>query len=120
MIQIVGKADTIIFNFTFSIINYCSLKHAMRASNYYLSLFQPDQQHGDVCRADAGNTACLADGHGANLLKLFLLLLLPSIFPSIRVFCNESALLIKWPKYWSFGFSISPYRVSFLKGDLID
>ena len=36
------------------------------------------------------------------------LLLLPSIFPSIRVFSNESALLIKWPKYWSFSFSISP------------
>ena len=35
------------------------------------------------------------------------LLLLPSIFPSIRVFSNESALLIRWPKYWSFSFSIS-------------
>ena len=35
------------------------------------------------------------------------LLLLPSIFPSIRVFLNESALHIKWPKYWSFSFSIS-------------
>ena len=36
------------------------------------------------------------------------LLLLPSIFPSIRVFSNESALHIRWPKYWSFCFSISP------------
>ena len=35
------------------------------------------------------------------------LLLLPSIFPSIRVFSSESALLIRWPKYWSFSFSIS-------------
>ena len=35
------------------------------------------------------------------------LLLLPSIFPSIRVFSNESALSIKWPKYWSFSFNIS-------------
>ena len=35
-------------------------------------------------------------------------LLLPSIFPSIRVFSNESALQIKWPKYWSFSFNISP------------
>ena len=34
--------------------------------------------------------------------------LLPSIFPSIRVFSNESALLIRWPKYWSFSFNISP------------
>ena len=36
------------------------------------------------------------------------LLLLPSIFPSIRVFSNESALCIRWPKYWSFSLSISP------------
>ena len=36
------------------------------------------------------------------------LLLLPSIFPSIRVFSNESALHIGWPKYWSFSFNISP------------
>ena len=36
------------------------------------------------------------------------LFLLPSVFPSIRVFSNESALHIRWPKYWSFSFSISP------------
>ena len=36
------------------------------------------------------------------------LLLLPSIFPNIRVFSNESVLHIRWPKYWSFSFSISP------------
>ena len=36
------------------------------------------------------------------------LLLLPSIFPNIRVFSNESALCIRWPKYWSFSFNISP------------
>ena len=36
------------------------------------------------------------------------LFLLPSIFPSIRVFSNESALCIRWPTYWSFSFSISP------------
>ena len=38
------------------------------------------------------------------------LLLLPSIFPSIRVFSNESVFRIRWPKYWSFSFSISPYN----------
>ena len=43
-----------------------------------------------------------------NLLILFCpLLLLPSIFPSIRVFSNESVLHIRWPQYWSFSFSIS-------------
>ena len=38
------------------------------------------------------------------------LLLQPSIFPSIRVFSDESALCIRWPKYWSFSFSISPFN----------
>ena len=51
--------------------------------------------------------------HSVSLLPSHLplyrpLLLLPSIFPSIRVFSNESALHIRWPKYWSFSFSISP------------
>ena len=43
-----------------------------------------------------------------HLILCHLLLLLPSIFPSIRVFSNESALHIRWPKYWSFSFNISP------------
>ena len=38
------------------------------------------------------------------------LLLLPSIFPSIRVFSKDSVLCIRWPKYWSFSFSISPFK----------
>ena len=44
----------------------------------------------------------------SNHLILYPLFLLPSIFPSIRVFSNESALHIRWPKYWSFNFNISP------------
>ena len=43
-----------------------------------------------------------------HLILCYPLLLPPSIFPSIRVFSNESALLFRWPKYWSFSFSISP------------
>ena len=43
-----------------------------------------------------------------HLILCRLLLLPPSIFPSIRVFSNESALPIRWPKYWSFSFCISP------------
>ena len=43
-----------------------------------------------------------------NLILYRPLLLLPSIFPSIRVFSSESALHIRWPKYWSFSFNISP------------
>ena len=44
----------------------------------------------------------------SHLILCGLLLLLPSTFPSIRVFSNESALSIRWPKYWSFSFIISP------------
>ena len=43
-----------------------------------------------------------------HLVLCHTLLLLPSIFPSIRVFSNESVLHIKWPKYWGFSFDISP------------
>ena len=44
----------------------------------------------------------------SNYLVLCYTILPPSVFPSIRVFSNESALQIRWPKYWSFSFSISP------------
>ena len=46
--------------------------------------------------------------HPAISSSVIPLLLLPSIFPSIRVFSNESVLCIRWPKYWSFSFNISP------------
>ena len=46
----------------------------------------------------------------SNHLNLCRPLLPPSIFPSIRVFLNESALRIRWPKYWSFSFNNSPYN----------
>ena len=45
-----------------------------------------------------------------HLILCHLLLLLPSIFPSIRVFSSKSALHIRWPKYWNFSFSISPFN----------
>ena len=45
-----------------------------------------------------------------HLILYWHLLLLPSIFPSSRVFSNESALCIRWPKYWSFSFNISPSK----------
>ena len=71
----------------------------------------------------AAREASLSITNSQNLLKLMSiklvmssnhlilyhpLLLLPSVFPSIRVFSNESALHIRWPKYWGFIFSISP------------
>ena len=48
------------------------------------------------------------------------LLLPPSIFPSIRVFSNESALCIRWPKYWRFSFSISPLGLISFRMDWLD
>ena len=45
-----------------------------------------------------------------HLILSHTLLFLPLIFPSLRVFSNESALCIRWPKYWSFSFSISPFN----------
>ena len=51
------------------------------------------------------------DWSSNHLILCYLLLLLPSIFPSIRVFSNELAICIRWPKYWSFSFRISPTRV---------
>ena len=45
-----------------------------------------------------------------HLILCLPLLLLPSVFPSLRVFFNESTLYIRWPKYWSFSFSISPFK----------
>ena len=59
-----------------------------------------------------------------HLILCHTLLLLPSIFPSIRVFANESALRIWWPKYWSFSFNIGPSSeysglISFRKSGLV-
>ena len=59
-----------------------------------------------------------------HLILCHALLLLPSIFPSIRVFSSESVLLIRWPKYWSFSFNISPSneysRLIFFRTDRLD
>ena len=49
-------------------------------------------------------------GESNHLIVCRPLLLLPPIFPSIRVFSNESALRMRWPTYWSFSFSISPFN----------
>ena len=59
---------------------------------------------------EGGDTVSLLlpPGYIYNFILCRPLLLLPSIFPSIRVFSKESALCIRWPKYWSFSFSISP------------
>ena len=54
------------------------------------------------------NSCPLSQWYHPIISSCYLLFLLPSIFPSIRVFSNESVLCIRWPKYWSFSFSITP------------
>ena len=56
------------------------------------------------------NSCLLSQWCHPTLILCRSLLLLPPIFPSIRVFSNESALCIRWPKYWSFTFNISPFN----------
>ena len=58
-----------------------------------------------VCSNSCPSSQLMPSNH---LVLCCPLLLLPSIFPSIRVFSDESVLCIRWPKYWSFSFSISP------------
>ena len=60
------------------------------------------------CLLDLAQTHAHWVGGTIHLILCCPLLLLPSIFPSIRIFSNESALCIRWLKYWSFSFSISP------------
>ena len=77
------------------------------------SLSSQGLQHGVLhvlhCFSEFAQIHTIESAMLSNHLILCLpLLLLPSLFPSIRVFSNELALCIRWPKYWSFSFSISP------------
>ena len=67
--------------------------------------FPVHHQHPELAQTHVIIESVMLSNH---LILCHPLFLLPSIFPSIRVFSNESILCIKWPKYWSFSFSISP------------
>ena len=94
-------------------------------SNFWVSLFNCSIMSNSATPWTAAHQAFLSITNSWNLLKLMSIelvmpsnhlilchpfLLPPSIFPSIRVFSNELVLHIKWPKYWSFSFSICPYN----------
>ena len=94
-------------------------------SNFWVSLFNRSIMSNSATPWIAAHQAFLSITNPWNLLKLMSIelvmpsnhlilchpfLLPPSIFPSIRVFSNELVLHIKWPKYWSFSFSICPYN----------
>ena len=91
--------------------NAVSLFSRLAMSNFlqphrlqYIGLPYPSPSLG-VC----SNSCSLSQWcHPPNLILCHPLHLMPLVFPSIRVFCNESAFHIRWPKYWSFSFSISP------------
>ena len=99
------------------------LKKSLMLSRYLVQLNSVAQSCPTVTPWTAARQASLSFTISRSLLKLMSikpvmpsnhlilchpLLLLPSIFPRIRVFSNKSALCIRWPKYWSFSFSISP------------
>ena len=86
---------------------YCSVCKLVVSSQphglQHARLLCPPRSPG-VC----SNSCTLSWWFSLTIILCYPLLLLPSIFPSIRVFSNESALCIRWPKYCSFSFSISP------------
>ena len=103
--------------------NYVGCSHSFFKNGFKVSVQSLSRVRLFVTPWTAAHQASLSFTISRSLLKLMsiqslmptnhlilcrLLLLLPSIFPSIRVFSNESALHIRWPKYWSFSFSISP------------
>ena len=101
---------------------YCVLLYCILQALYYYSVQSLSHVWLFVTTWTAARQASLSITNSQSLLKLMSIesvmpsnhlilchpLLLPSIFPSIRVFSNELVLHIRWPKYWSFSFSISP------------
>ena len=73
------------------------------------SLWPHGLQHARLPCPSPTSGAC-SNSCPSSLILCHLLLLLPSVFPSIRVFSKVSVLHIRWPKYWSFSFSISPFN----------
>ena len=89
---------------------------------------QPDECQASLSITNSGSLPKLMSTEtvmlSSHLILYSPLLLLPSIFPSIRVFSKESVLPIRWPKYWSFSFNISTFneysRLIFVRIDWLD
>ena len=101
--------DKIKFSWSFAVVVVQSFSHIWLFSTPWTAARQPP--------LSITNSRCLLKLTSIesvmpsnHLILCHLLLLLPSIFPSMRVFPNESVLFIRWPKYWSFSFSISPSK----------
>ena len=90
----------ILLLFSFSVMSDSLRPHGQQHAGLPCPSLSPG-----VCSSSCSLKSMLSSNH---LVFCHHLLFLPSIFPSIRVFSYELALPIRWPKYWSFGFSISP------------
>ena len=101
LLEQISRAAPISVQFSHSVVSNSLWPHGLQHTRLPCpspnQLPEPTQTHVH-CVGDASN----------HLILCRPLLLSPSIFPSIRVFSNESVLPIRWPKYWSFSFSISP------------
>ena len=99
-INLINKVKVVVFHLV-SCVQLCNPMDCSTPG--FLVLHSPLSP--GVC-SDSASVESVMSSHHLILCRPFLLL--PSIFPSIRVFSSVSPLCIKWPKYWSFGFSISP------------
>ena len=86
--------------FSHSVVSYTLRPHGPKALQAFLSISNSGSPHKPM-----SIESVMPSNH---LILCHPLLHLPSIFPSIRVFSTESALHIRWPKYWSFSFNMSP------------
>ena len=95
-----GKQKVLWILLSWSVVSDFLHPHGLQDTGFPCSLLSPE-----VCSTSCSLSHLMPSNH---LILCHPLLLLPSIFPSIRVFTNELALHIGWPKYWTFSFSISP------------
>ena len=122
-LSLVSSALDLSYSYLVSDVLSCLSEDPIETPCVHLLLFSDSVMSDSVVLWTAARQASLSCTISQSLLKLMSiesvmpsnhlilyhpLLLLPSIFPSIRVFSDESALHIRWPKYWSFSFSISP------------
>ena len=104
------KARTFIISYYHSRVSFSSVQFSRSVSSYSLTPWTAARQASLSITNSQSLLKCMSIESVMPSNHLILcrpLLLLPSIFPSIRVFSNESVLLISWPKHWSFSFSMS-------------